>query len=398
MRETEHIVYDPYTPERWPDPIPAYQSLIRDYPVYYLAKRDMWIISRYEDIVRATKDWETFSSGRGGNILFDKEFPGRVGKTLGASDPPKHTQLRRIVGEVFTPRFVAGLEEDMRHIVRDLISEFRDRRSFDAQWEFAYPYTARVIGVMIGVPEKEMAHFVDLLNAQITVTPEMKEKPGYLVGLLKQMADYCTDLVVKKQKEPAQDIISKLILSEVDGRKLSIEEVSILAITLVSAAFQSAGMAIGCSLSTISKHPEQLAEVCDNHALIPALVEETLRYDGTTIGFVRTTTREVELHGQVIPEGARVFLCYAAANHDPDRFPNPERFDIHRQDNKHLGFGYGIHTCLGAPMARLMMRIAFEELLPVLGNRFEVQYDRSELARTVQFRGYNILPVAYESP
>jgi cytochrome P450 len=395
MAEIKEVIFDPYTPEKWPDPIPQYRALVKDHPAYYLEKRDIWILSRYDDIITAAKDWKTFSSARNGNALMDMNNRERLGNTLGTSDPPKHMQYRRIVGEVFTPRFVAGLEPAMRKTVRELVGKFKNKNSFDAQWDIAYPYSATIVGIMIGVPKAEMDNFVDLLASNIRMTNEQKENLNFVMSNFTKMVDLCTNLVEKKMSKPENDIISKLIAAEIDGRSMTPKEIGITTLTLIGAAFQSAGMAIGCGLSTLSKHPEQLAEVCENYALIPALVEETLRYDGTTIGFVRTTTRDVELHGKVIPEGARVFLAYGAANHDESRFPNPERFDIHRENNKHLGFGYGPHTCIGAPMARLMMKVAFEELLTVIGNKFEVQYDRSELATTVQFRGYDVLSIAF---
>ena len=140
MNITQEVIYDPLLPERWPDPIPAYKTLLNQYPVYYLANRDLWILSRYDDIMNALKDWKTFSSGEKGNALIDSHAPQRVGNTLGTTDPPKHDKLRRIISSVFTARYVEGLESEMRRIAVELISHFKDQKEFDAQWEFSYPY------------------------------------------------------------------------------------------------------------------------------------------------------------------------------------------------------------------------------------------------------------------
>ncbi|OLO39021.1 hypothetical protein BTR23_10815 [Alkalihalophilus pseudofirmus] len=388
----EEVIYDPYLPEKWPDPIPAYQTLLREHPVYYLEKRDLWIISRYDDVMNALKDWKTFSSGAGGNTL--EEAPERVGNTLGTTDPPKHDILRMAIGGVFTPRYVKSLEGEMRTIVRELIDNFKEKRSFDANGEFATLYTARVVGKMIGVPEEDLKFFVKTVDAASSLTEEEKDNPENLKVMIRKMAAYCERLVEKKMKNPSDDIISKLLEVEIDEKKMSVKEISMASVTLIGAAFQSTAMAIGCSLATIYKNKDQLAEVRSNPTLIPKMIEEALRYDGSTIGFKRTTTKEVELHGKTIPEGSRVFLLFGAANHDETFFPHSDQFDVHRKNNKHLGFGWGIHHCLGAPIARLMMKIAYEELLPVIGD-FTIDFDRVEYMGQPQFRGYRVLPVSF---
>lgn len=395
MNITQEVIYDPLLPERWPDPIPAYKTLLNQYPVYYLANRDLWILSRYDDIMNALKDWKTFSSGEKGNALIDSHAPQRVGNTLGTTDPPKHDKLRRIISSVFTARYVEGLESEMRRIAVELISHFKDQKEFDAQWEFSYPYTAQVVGKMIGVPQEKLQFFVDTLSAGMKVTEEQKNDARFLQARFKLLTDFCAELVELKQMNPGEDVISQLLSAEVDGERLEVREIAITTFTLIAAAFQSTAMALGCSIGTIHKFPEQLVKVYANKSLIPKMIEEALRYDGSTVGFKRTTTREVKLHGILIPKGAQVFLNFGAANHDENRFKDSECFDLFRENNKHLGFGWGVHTCLGAPLARLMLKVAFEELLPVLGTNFHIHYEKAILSSSPQFRGYAVLPIRF---
>jgi cytochrome P450 len=388
----EEVIYDPYLPEKWPDPIPAYTKLLKDYPVYYLKKRDLWILTRYDDIMGALKDWKTYSSGVGGNVL--EELPERVGNSLGTTDPPFHNQLRSVIGGVFTTKYISGMEDKMRSVVRDLINRFIDKRSFDAAGDFARLYTAGVVGDMIGIPEEDMGFFLNITGASRSLSEDDKNDPEKMTRFLKEMAKYCEKLVEKKIENPGNDVISMLLAAELNGKKMGVKEVSLASITLIGASLASTSMAITCSLATLHKHQDQLDEVRKDLSLIPAMIEEALRYDGSTVGFKRTTTRDVELHGKVIPKGSRVFLLYGAANHDEKYFPNPSKFDIHRENNRHLGFGWGVHNCLGAPIARQMLRIAYEELLPILGE-FEIDYDNVQYSKQPQFRGYQVLPVSF---
>jgi cytochrome P450 len=395
LNNVQEVIYDPFLPEKYPDPIPAYKKLLNEYPIYFLESRNLWIISRYDDVMNALKDWKTFSSGAKGNALNDGSTPERVGNTLGTTDPPKHDKLRRIISTVFTPRFVSSLETEMREIVIELINNFKEIKTFDAQWEFAYPYTARVVGKMIGVPKQKLQFFVDTLSDGMKDTEEQKNDPKHIHARFKLLTDFCKELVEMKKSNPGQDVISQLLAAELDGEHLEVKEIAITAFTLIAAAFQSTAMAIGCSISTLHKFPEQLVKVYSDHSLIPKMIEETLRYDGSTVGFKRTTTRDVEIHGKVIPQGAQIFLNFGAANHDEKRFNNPEQLDIFREDNKHLGFGWGVHMCLGAPMARLMLRVAYEELLPLLGTDFHIHEELTVLSSSPQFRGYIVLPITF---
>jgi cytochrome P450 len=388
----EEVIFDPYLPEKWPNPIPAYLTLLKDHPVYYLEKRDLWILSRYDDVMGALRDWKTYSSGAGGNTL--EEVPERVGNTLGTTDPPFHNQLRAVISGVFTPRYVASLEENMRKIVRELIDNIKDKHTFDANGEFATLYTARVVGKMIGVPDEDLKFFVETVDSAGSLTEEEKDDPENIKKMVRTMVGYCEKLVQKKLENPGDDIISKLLSANLEGKQMGVKEISLMSVTLIGAAFQSTSMAIACSLVTLYKNQKQLAEVRANPSLIPNMIEEALRYDGSTIGFKRTATKDIEIHGQKIPEGSRVFLLFGAANHDENYFPNPSEFDIHRENNKHLGFGWGVHHCLGAPIARQMLRIAYEELLPVLGD-FEIDFERVEYGGQPQFRGYRVLPVSF---
>jgi cytochrome P450 len=384
--------YDPYSWKIQDDPYPYYKILRDEYPAYFIETRNLWVITRYADCMAALQNPGVWSSAASGNIIDDS--PGRIGRTLGTTDPPRHEELRRLVTKAFTPASVAKLEPVVRRTVLELIDAFISDRACDFTGQFAAPLTASIVGYMLGIPKEDHARLRVWTEAAVT----RSEGGGHaetFAESFKKLTDYIAELVKRRRKAPQEDLISGLIAAEDAGARLSDEEIIITAATMIGAAFESTNLMLGNALVALHRYPDQLKEVRENPALIPEMIEESLRWDTSTHGFLRTTTQDIRIEDTVVPAGSRAFLVFAAANRDERQFPDPDRFDIHRKIGRHhLGFGWGIHICLGAPLARLEMKVAFEELLPRLGN-YDIDPAHATRSHGPQFRGYQDLPVTY---
>jgi cytochrome P450 len=378
--------YDPFDWRVHADPYPYYRVLRDEHPAYLVEGRGFWVLSRYDDIVAAVKDTATWSSRANGNLIDDD--PSRVGRTLGTTDPPRHSDLRGLVNKAFTPRQVARLEPAVRSYVRDLVEALRDRQEVDFVDAFSAALTAQVIGSLLGVPAEDHARCRVWADALIhrgeggeTDRQAMADLQGYMAAL-----------VAERRATPREDLISGLVRAEEAGARLSDAEIVITSATMLGAGFESTNYQIANTLVALAQHPDQRKLVRDAPDLVPAMVEESLRWDPATQGFARTTTRDVVIGGAVIPPGSKAMLLYASANRDERHYDDPDRFDVKRDVGRHLGFGLGAHFCVGAALGRLELRVAFEELLPALGD-YEVDLDAAERVHNPTFRGFTRLPV-----
>jgi cytochrome P450 len=382
--------YDPFLPKNQDNPYPFYKILRDEHPAYYVEARDIWMITRYEDVMSVLQDTTTWSSQANGNVINDN--PERVGRSLGTTDPPRHGELRKMLSQVFTPKSINALEPLVRKTTKDLIAQFADTGSVDIMSQFAGKLTASVVGHLLGVPEEDHPQLSDMVDAMNQygadgVAANKKQKEGELIN-------YVAQLVEKRAEDLRDDLISDLLRVEGQGGKLDRKDIVMMIRTMIGAAFESTKLMIGNVVYTLYIHPEQLAEVRSNPKLIPGMIEEAVRWDPSTQGFQRTATRDVEIGGTVIPKGSKAFIGYASANHDERQFKDADRFDIHREVGRHLGFGWGIHLCIGAPLARLELSVAFEELLPVLGD-FKIDMASANRRTSPQFRGFLNLPVKF---
>lgn len=296
--------------------------------------------------------------------------------------------------KAFTPAGVAQLEPLVRSTVLDLINAFIREHVCDFTGQFAAPLTASIVGYLLGVPQEDHAQ-LRVWTEAIVQRDEGAENAG-LAGTaeFKLLLDYIAELVKQRRVEPQDDLISGLISAEDVGARLSDQEIVITSATTIGAAFESTNLMLGNALVALSLYPDQRAEVCEHPSIIPGMIEEALRWDTSTQGFARTLTQHIAIEDTVIPAGSRAFVVFGAANRDERQFPDPDHFDIHREIARHLGFGWGIHICLGAPLARLEMKVAFEELLPRLGD-YTIDLARAERSHGLQFRGYQVLPISF---
>ena len=356
------VRYDPFAPESWEDPYAAYTWLRDEEPVHVIPGRDLWVLSRFEDVQAAVSDPATFSSEAG--ISLDGGFASSKGvpPNLLTLDPPRHDDLRRLVSRAFTARTVSDLEPRVREVTRQLLDELVVDGQVDMM-DVAAALPTIVIAELLGIPPGDKQMFRDWVESVITLDPsELGRTKGGGAGIFELFA-YLQKVIDTRVEERRDDLISALLDAEVDGEHLLAAEVLGFTLVLLAAGFETTKNLVGNTVWLLDRHREARARLVAAPALVPAAIEEVLRFESPVIGLARTTTRDVEVRGVLIPEGARVQMNYASANRDDRAFVDADRFDIDRTDQRHLAFGHGIHFCLGAALARLEGRVAVEELL-----------------------------------
>jgi cytochrome P450 len=372
------------------DPYPTYKWMRDEDPAHYSETEDVWVLTRYADCSAAFKDWKTWSSQRRGNLLND--LPERVGKTLGTTDPPRHTFARGIVNKAFTPSTVANLKPKVRALAQQLCDRAREKGTIEFVEDLSAPFNAAILGAMFGVPDQDfiaLRHWLDDFFKR--EKPQPGQEPPQAIAM-RELRGYLAAHAERRQAQPGDDLMSAMLLAEEGGQQLSFDQVVVTTMTFFTAGFESTNNLFTNLTYALAQHPEVYEEVRANLALISAFVEEGMRWDAAAQGFVRTPTQNVTLHNKVIPEGSQVLLHIGSANRDEREFAEPDRFDIHRVDQRHLGMGQGIHFCVGSPLGRVMAQFLFEELLPV-STRWEVDLNGAARVTTPNFRGFTRLPL-----
>jgi cytochrome P450 len=373
-------LYDPASGTVQDDPYPIYRLLRDEHPVYRVEGRGVYAISRFADVEAALKDPATFSSARSVSLV---DTPGMV-PTLLTMDPPRHDQLRKLASRAFTPRRIADLEPRIRRLARELLDGLVADR-FDAM-AYAGAFPAMVIASLLGVPADDHERFRAWVEAVITLDPaDLASADGLQLG---ELLHYLNDVIAEREREREDDLLSALLDAEVDGERLAPGEVLGFALLLLGAGFETTKNLIGNGIAILAGEAAVRDHMRADGSFVPAVVEEVLRYESPVAMLARWTTTAVELHGTLIPADTRVLLLYASANRDEHTFREPDRFDPDRASERHLAFGYGIHYCLGAALARLEGRVAFEELLRVVPH-----YDVADSVRqpSPYIRGYRSL-------
>ncbi|MGW1024028.1 cytochrome P450 [Streptomyces sp. NPDC002577] len=366
--------YDPTDPAVQADPYPLYHALREADPLHWNPP-GFWFLTRYEDVRNLLRDPRLGADNGGNTGSMGGTGSGGEGHTermaggdtpsMILMDPPGHTRLRALVNKVFTPRSIAYLHERIERIVERLLDEWGTGER-DFVEGFAYPLPLEVICEMLGVPEadrddvrdwsEDMAYMVDPVVTPDTVARGLRGR--------RKIVEYFRVLVAERRRAPGEDILSGLIQAEAEGDRLTSEELLSTAALLVVAGHETTANMIANGLLALLRHPGQLELLrSSGPGLVPSAVEETLRYDGPAQAVGRRVLEDIELHGVRIPRGARLVLSLGAANRDPARFPDPDRLDITRGDNRHLGLSGGAHFCVGAPLARMEAVIAFTALM-----------------------------------
>ncbi|MDE3087222.1 MAG: cytochrome P450 [Acidobacteriota bacterium] len=386
------VYYDPYDIAINADPYPVYRRLREEAPLYYNEAYDFYAVSRFDDVARGLLDPETHPSGRGvilELIKSDTEIPPG---TLIFEDPPRHTIYRRLLSRVFTPRRVAALEPKIRELCAVSLDPLVGSGGFDFVADLGSQMPMRVIGMLLGVPEADQEAVRDEVDARLRTEAGKPMELSADFG-----AEMFGDYIDWRLDHPSDDIMTELLHAEFEDetgavRRLSRDEVLTYVSVIAGAGNETTTRLIGWTGKLLADHPDQRRALVGDRSLVPNAIEEILRYEppGPHVG--RYVAQDVEFHGTTVPAGSAILLLVGAANRDERRYPDGDRFDIGREVGKHLTFGHGIHSCLGAALARLEGRIALDEVL----DRFpewEVDLAGARLSPTSTVRGWETLPV-----
>jgi cytochrome P450 len=388
------------------NPYPVYDRLRQEAPVTRVGPHGWWALTRHEDVVYALKHPELFSSAgvrsstaaaTEGERLSKETILGN--RSVGSVDPPDHTRLRKLINVAFTPRAIARLEGRIRAITNELIDGILRKDEFDLMEELAIPLPVIVIAELLGVDPARRSDFKrwsdDALNPERGTREQSEEEIERIIQSRRALTAFFHQMIAGRREQPRDDLISDLVRAEVESESLSADEVFTMCISLLIAGNETTTNLIGNGTQVLLEHPEVLHKLRADPSLIPAFIEETLRYSGPAKEMMRRTTQDVTLAGVTIPKGEIVLALLAAANRDPAQFPDPNRFDITREPRPHVAFGFGIHFCVGAPLSRLEGRVAFEEILRRLP-AFSRARDEVEWHASTILRGLKSLPLRYD--
>ncbi len=393
-RTVAHVYYDPYDVGINADPYPTFKRLRDEAPIYHNEQHDFWVLSRHADVEKAFVDWSAFSSSRG-DILevvqLGQDLPPGV---IMWEDPPIHTKHRGLMARVFTPKRMNALEEQVRAYCVSCLDPLVGTDRFDFVKDLGTELPMRVISMLLGIPESDQAMVRDHADKVLRTDPgqPMQVQASKLVT-----GSLFEEYISWRAEHPSDDLMTALLNAEFEDehgetRKLTRAEVLTYTEVVAGAGNETTGRLMGWLGKVLGDHPDQRRELVENRDLIPNTIDETLRFEPTGPHVARYVPEATEYHGTTVPAGSAMLLLLGAANRDERRYTEPDRFDIHRNEGTHLTFGYGLHYCLGASLARLEGRVALDEVL----NRFpdwEVDYDNIELSPTSTVRGWETLPV-----
>ena len=384
--------YDPYDFAIHEDPYPTYARLRAEAPLYRNEELDFWALSRHDDVLGAFRNPAQFSN-RFGVSLDPAAYGPEAHRAMSflAMDPPDHTRMRSLVSRAFTPRTVAALEPRVRAIALEHIEAALDKGAFDFVADFAGRMPMDVISEMIGVPGADRPELRRLADLLVDRQEGLRDIPPAGIEAALAMAGYFQDMVGARRRRPAGDLTSALIEADVDGDRLSDDEVISFLFLMTVAGNETTTKLLANAWYWAWRFPEQRRAVLADPARVPDWVEETLRFDTSTQMLLRVTTGEVELYGDTLPDSARVLLLVGSANRDEAVFADPDRYDIGRDTQKLVSFGSGRHVCLGAALARLEARVGLHELVTRVAD-YEVDEGATERVHSINVRGFATLP------
>jgi cytochrome P450 len=389
--------YDPYDWDIDTDPYPAWKRLRDEAPLYYNEKYDFYALSRYDDVERCSVDWRTYISGKGSVLEIIKSGIEMPPGNILFEDPPAHDMHRSLLSRVFTPKRIADIEPKVREFCARTLDPYVGSERFDFILDLGAQMPMRTIGMLLGIPEDDQEAIRERIDAGFKMeSSEMPDSDGATYGI-RSFGDDFVDYVEWRAQNPSDDLMTELLTAEFEDetgsrRTLTRDEILNYVGLLNAAGNETTTRLIGWTGKVLAEHADQRQELVDDPGLVPQAIEELLRFEAPSPVQARSVTREVEHHGERVPEGAVLLLLTAAANRDERHFDDPDRFDIHRKIDHHLTFGYGIHFCLGSHLARLEGRIALEEVLKRFP-KWEVDWDHAVQAHTTTVRGWEQLPV-----
>jgi cytochrome P450 len=391
------LVFHPYSQDYFDNPYEIYKRMRDEAPIYYDEQENFYALTRHADVAAAFKDHDAFSSARGCDLAMVRS-PEPPQQSIIFMDPPDHRLMRSLLNKAFTPRAIQSQRDTVAHLIDQYLSKV-DPDNFDVVQDFSGPFPVEVITRMAGVPEEfrqQVRHWID---------KGLEHKPGQFELSEENMKAnidsgvYYYGLTQERRNDPQDDMISRLIAAEIpdgDGgvRKLDDIEITGFMALLGGAGAETVTKLVGSAMVVFAQHPEQWQMLIDDRSKIPDAVEELLRFVGPVQYNVRYSMKDIELPNGTVPAYKPVFLMGAAANRDPRAFDNGETFDITRDRTQaqNLGLGYGIHSCLGAALARMESAIALDKLLDFMP-RYEVDFDRLQRVTMTNVAGFHHVPV-----
>ncbi len=383
---------DPYSYDFHEDPYPTYAVLREQAPLYRNDELGFWALSKHVDVVAAFRDADRFSSRDG--VSLDPAATGpEAARTMSflAMDEPAHGRLRKLVRAGFTPRRVAMLDARVREITREHLHAVLDRKSFDFIEDLAGKVPMDVISELLGVPSADRAELRRLADVVIHREEGVLDVPPAAGEAALKLVMYYLELVADRRRHPGQDLTSALLDVELDGERLTDDEVVGVLFLMVVAGNETTTKLLGHAWYWAWRHPDERAKPFTDASRVGDWVEETLRYDASTQILARTAAVDIEMYDAVIPAGDRVLLLLGAANRDPDVFPVPDRYDLDRDTSELISFGSGRHFCLGAALARLEARIVLGELAAAVAD-YDIDAAGARRSHSVNVRGFEALP------
>ena len=352
--------FDLYSPAIDADPFPAYAVLREQYPCYWSEGARLWILTRYDDIVQAARDWETFSSSQGNMI---DELPGRAGATLGTTDPPRHDRLRALSQAAFLRKNAEHLIAPTLEIADRALDRICERKTFEFINDYSSQITVGLIFRSMGLPERDHADIRRKVILAVSTDKSVKGRNPEHIAAFKELSEFLTAEVAERRKNPTDDLITHLAEAEIDGDRLSEREIVLTTATFVMAGVESLSSFMSMFALNLHDYPDARRRLVADPALIEPAIEESLRFNTSAQRFKRTVMRERRLHGETMRVGDKVALAFGSGNRDWRKFPNPDSYDIDRRPQGHLGFGASKHFCLGSQMARLVTEVAMKRFL-----------------------------------
>jgi cytochrome P450 len=400
VRAAEAVYWDPFDVEIDTEPYEVWRRLRDEAPVYRNDRYDFWALSRFADVQAASADPKRFLSSRGTVLELMGHDLAHTSMII-FMDPPEHESLRALVSRAFTPRRVAALEERIRGVCADLLDPVAGAGGFDFVGDFGAQLPSRVISMLLGVPEPDRAEVLDHISTMFHIEPGVGMVNEVSVGAQIWLMEYIRAQLAERRARPREDLFTALVEAELpsdDGgmRRLTDGEATAFGNLLMSAGTETVARLLGWAAVVLDRYPDQRAQLAADHTLIPKAVEELLRFEAPSPVQGRWTAEPVELHGCRIPAGSKVLLLTGSAGRDERRYPDPDRFDMHRQGGGHVSFGFGIHFCLGAALARLEARVALEETLARFPE-WRVDHGSAERLHTSTVRGWKSVPVTVGS-
>jgi cytochrome P450 len=385
MGETD-FEYDPYSYEIDLDPYPLYRRMRDEAPAYYNPRLDFWALTRFEDCHDAFLDWQSYSSAQGTvlELMNDQQFAGSL---IIFMDPPKQTRYRNLVSKAFTPARMRALEPRIRELAVEHLDRLVGLPRFDVVREFTAKLPMDVISTLLGIPKQDRDQVRGWSNDLLHRDPGNPMPTRQGIQSMLKLQGYFREQMAERRRRPKDDVMTLLIEAEVDGEKLDDHEIGGFFNLLATAGNETVTKLLASAFYWLHRFPDQRRILVDEPQVAPSAVEEFLRFDPPSQYQGRTLTRDLELHGRVLPKGAKVMLVNGATGRDERRFADPDRLDLKREIEFHLGFGYGRHVCLGAFLARMESRVAFEEFFR-RWREYDVPGDGIERMHSSNVRGF----------